>query len=83
MFFISIVFPVLFQLGIAIGFLVPPILVPNVDDMDELAGHIRVMFYITAGVATLLFVLVVFSKAFCRPSCCYAVDDLKLLGLNF
>uniref|UniRef100_W5L2F1 FLVCR choline and putative heme transporter 2 n=2 Tax=Astyanax mexicanus TaxID=7994 RepID=W5L2F1_ASTMX len=47
------------QLGIAIGFLVPPILVPNVEDMDELAGHIRVMFYITAGVATLLFILVV------------------------
>ncbi|CAN9507384.1 unnamed protein product [Ophioblennius macclurei] len=48
------------QLGIAIGFLVPPVLVPNVDDMDELAHHIRVMFYITAGVATFLFVLVVF-----------------------
>ncbi|XP_023259255.1 feline leukemia virus subgroup C receptor-related protein 2-like isoform X1 [Seriola lalandi dorsalis] len=48
------------QLGIAIGFLVPPILVPNVDDMDELAHHISVMFYITAGVATLLFILVVF-----------------------
>ncbi|XP_063351971.1 heme transporter FLVCR2 isoform X3 [Pelmatolapia mariae] len=47
------------QLGIAIGFLVPPILVPNVDDMEELAHHIRIMFYITAGVATLLFVLVV------------------------
>ncbi|XP_030637596.1 choline/ethanolamine transporter flvcr2b [Chanos chanos] len=47
------------QLGIAIGFLVPPILVPNVEDMDELAHHIRVMFYITAGVATLLFILVV------------------------
>ncbi|KAM9354736.1 choline/ethanolamine transporter flvcr2b [Pholidichthys leucotaenia] len=48
------------QLGIAIGFLVPPILVPNVDDIDELAHHIRIMFYITAGVATLLFILVVF-----------------------
>ncbi|XP_036941896.1 feline leukemia virus subgroup C receptor-related protein 2 isoform X1 [Acanthopagrus latus] len=48
------------QLGIAIGFLVPPILVPNVEDMDELAHHIQVMFYITAGVATLLFILVVF-----------------------
>ncbi|XP_063079524.1 heme transporter FLVCR2-like isoform X1 [Engraulis encrasicolus] len=47
------------QLGIAIGFLVPPILVPNVEDMEELAHHIRIMFYITAGVATLLFVLVV------------------------
>ncbi|KAK3522356.1 hypothetical protein QTP86_007644 [Hemibagrus guttatus] len=46
------------QLGIAIGFLVPPILVPNVEDMDELANHIQVMFYITAGVATFLFILV-------------------------
>ena len=49
----------LFQLGIAIGFLVPPILVPNVEDMDQLAYHISIMFYITAGVATLLFLLVV------------------------
>uniref|UniRef100_A0A3P9I915 Choline/ethanolamine transporter FLVCR1 n=1 Tax=Oryzias latipes TaxID=8090 RepID=A0A3P9I915_ORYLA len=48
------------QLGCAIGFLLPPILVPNVDDLDELAHHIRVMFYITAGVATFLFILVVF-----------------------
>ncbi|XP_039992689.1 feline leukemia virus subgroup C receptor-related protein 2 isoform X2 [Xiphias gladius] len=47
------------QMGIAIGFLVPPILVPNVDDMNELAYHIRIMFYISAGVATLIFILVV------------------------
>ncbi|KAF4084253.1 hypothetical protein AMELA_G00126590 [Ameiurus melas] len=47
------------QLGIAIGFLVPPILVPNIDDMDKLAYHISIMFYITAGVATLIFILVV------------------------
>lgn len=59
---LSLVF-LLLQLGIAIGFLVPPILVPNVDNMDELAHHIRVMFYITAGVATFLFVLVVCGKA--------------------
>ncbi|XP_062857126.1 heme transporter FLVCR2 isoform X2 [Trichomycterus rosablanca] len=47
------------QLGIAIGFLVPPLLVPNVESMDELASHIRVMFYITAGIATFLFIMVV------------------------
>uniref|UniRef100_A0A3Q1G0E2 FLVCR choline and putative heme transporter 2 n=1 Tax=Acanthochromis polyacanthus TaxID=80966 RepID=A0A3Q1G0E2_9TELE len=46
------------QMGIAIGFLVPPILVPNVDDVTELAYHIRIMFYISAGVATFIFVLV-------------------------
>lgn len=49
-------------MGIAIGFLVPPILVPNVDDMNELAYHIRIMFYISAGVATLIFILVVIGK---------------------
>uniref|UniRef100_A0A8C1U0R1 Feline leukemia virus subgroup C cellular receptor family, member 2a n=1 Tax=Cyprinus carpio TaxID=7962 RepID=A0A8C1U0R1_CYPCA len=48
------------QLGIAIGFLIPPILVPNVDDMNELAQHISIMFYITAAVASLIFLLVVF-----------------------
>ncbi|KAM4712849.1 choline/ethanolamine transporter flvcr2b isoform 1-T1 [Anableps anableps] len=48
------------QLGCAIGFFLPPILVPNVDDMDELANHIKTMFYITAGVATFLFILVIF-----------------------
>ncbi|KAM6912391.1 choline/ethanolamine transporter flvcr2a isoform 2-T2 [Xenentodon cancila] len=46
------------QLGIAIGFLVPPILVPNVDDVNELAYHIRLMFYISAGLATVIFILV-------------------------
>ncbi|KAJ0063155.1 hypothetical protein NL108_012610, partial [Boleophthalmus pectinirostris] len=47
------------QLGVAIGFLVPPVLVPNVEDKDELAHHIQVMFYISAGIATILFVLIV------------------------
>ncbi|KAK2826137.1 hypothetical protein Q5P01_020351 [Channa striata] len=47
------------QMGIAIGFLVPPILVPNVDNMTDLAYYIRIMFYISAGVATFIFILVV------------------------
>ncbi|XP_061699397.1 heme transporter FLVCR2 isoform X3 [Syngnathoides biaculeatus] len=47
------------QMGIAIGFLVPPILVPNVDDVEELAHHIKIMFYISAGVATIIFILVI------------------------
>lgn len=64
------------QLGIAIGFLVPPILVPNVEDKDELAHHIRVMFYITAGVATLLFILVVFGEMN------VAHKELWLVGLH-
>ncbi|KAL6062701.1 hypothetical protein STEG23_014901 [Scotinomys teguina] len=47
------------QLGIAIGFLVPPVLVPNIKDQEKLAYHISIMFYIVGGVATLLFILVI------------------------
>lgn len=50
------------QLGIAIGFLVPPVLVPNVEDVEKLAYHISIMFFMTAGVATALFILVVIGK---------------------
>uniref|UniRef100_A0A672PTU0 Feline leukemia virus subgroup C receptor-related protein 1-like n=1 Tax=Sinocyclocheilus grahami TaxID=75366 RepID=A0A672PTU0_SINGR len=49
------------QLGVAIGFLLPPVLVPNTADNKELMGHnISIMFYGTAGISTLLFFLTVF-----------------------
>uniref|UniRef100_A0A3B4ETU2 Choline/ethanolamine transporter FLVCR1 n=1 Tax=Pundamilia nyererei TaxID=303518 RepID=A0A3B4ETU2_9CICH len=48
------------QLGAAIGFLLPPVLVPNTPDNVELTGHnIMIMFYGTAAVSTVLFVLAV------------------------
>ncbi|XP_035473268.2 feline leukemia virus subgroup C receptor-related protein 1 isoform X2 [Scophthalmus maximus] len=48
------------QLGIAIGFLLPPVLVPNTPNDVELTGrNISVMFYGTAAVSTALFVLAV------------------------
>lgn len=50
------------QLGIAVGFLVPPVLVPNVKDVEKLAYHISIMFFMTAGVATALFILVIIGK---------------------
>lgn len=47
------------QFGTAIGFLLPPVLVPRSDDL-ELTGHnISIMFYGTAAVFTLLFILTV------------------------
>ncbi|KAH0622714.1 hypothetical protein JD844_025254 [Phrynosoma platyrhinos] len=47
------------QLGTAIGFLLPPVLVPNTSDDLDLMGHnIRNMFYGTAAVSTFLFILV-------------------------
>ncbi|XP_042300829.1 feline leukemia virus subgroup C receptor-related protein 1 isoform X2 [Sceloporus undulatus] len=47
------------QLGTAIGFLLPPVLVPNTaNDMDLMGYNIRNMFYGTAAVSTFLFILV-------------------------
>ena len=42
--------------------MVPPVLVPNIEDQDKLAYHISIMFYIIGGVATLLFILVIIGK---------------------
>ncbi|KAJ8355820.1 hypothetical protein SKAU_G00186140 [Synaphobranchus kaupii] len=48
------------QLGAAIGFLLPPVLVPNtVEDKDLMGYNISIMFYGTAVVSTVLFVLTV------------------------
>ncbi|XP_072218765.1 heme transporter FLVCR1 isoform X2 [Leuresthes tenuis] len=48
------------QLGTAIGFLLPPVLVPNTPDDVELTGHnISIMFYGTAALSTGLFLLTV------------------------
>ncbi|XP_067848302.1 heme transporter FLVCR2-like [Heptranchias perlo] len=59
MIYFLVYIPAIFPLGVAMGFLVPPILVPNVDDLDQLTYHINIMFYGTAAVATVLFVLVI------------------------
>uniref|UniRef100_A0A7N6BCD0 Choline/ethanolamine transporter FLVCR1 n=1 Tax=Anabas testudineus TaxID=64144 RepID=A0A7N6BCD0_ANATE len=48
------------QLGTAIGFLLPPVLVPVTPGNLELTGHnISIMFYGTAAVSTFLFLLTV------------------------
>ncbi|XP_042633990.1 feline leukemia virus subgroup C receptor-related protein 1-like isoform X3 [Cyprinus carpio] len=49
------------KLGVAIGFLLPPVLVPNTADDKDLMGHnISIMFYGTAGLSTLFFLLTIF-----------------------
>ncbi|KAF4017664.1 hypothetical protein G4228_009053 [Cervus hanglu yarkandensis] len=40
-------------------FFIPPVLVPNIDIPDGLAYYMSILFCITAGVATLLFILVI------------------------
>lgn len=48
------------QLGIAVGFFVPPLLVQNHDDLTLIGDDLRVMFYIIAGFTSLLVILVLF-----------------------
>ncbi|XP_061481231.1 heme transporter FLVCR1 isoform X3 [Rhineura floridana] len=62
---VLIIFSLYSLLGVAIGFLLPPVLVPNTaDDLDLMGHNIRTMFYGTAAVSTLLFILtaLVFKK---------------------
>uniref|UniRef100_A0A667YJ13 Choline/ethanolamine transporter FLVCR1 n=1 Tax=Myripristis murdjan TaxID=586833 RepID=A0A667YJ13_9TELE len=48
------------QLGTAIGFLLPPVLVPNTaDNIELMSRNISIMFYGTAAVSTVLFILTV------------------------
>lgn len=51
-----------FQLGIAVGFLLPPMLVKNHDDLDLIGRDLQFMFYSVAGFTTILVLLVVFCK---------------------
>ncbi|KAG8448955.1 hypothetical protein GDO86_015865 [Hymenochirus boettgeri] len=48
------------QLGVALGFVLPPMLVPNIENKDMLSYYIRVMFFGTAAVASTLFILIIF-----------------------
>ncbi|XP_017494017.1 PREDICTED: feline leukemia virus subgroup C receptor-related protein 2-like, partial [Rhagoletis zephyria] len=49
----------LFQLGIAVGFVLPPILVENSDDLDKIGSDLLFMFYCFAGFTTVLMVLMI------------------------
>ena len=52
------VFVNMLQLGCAIGFWIPPIIVPSSNNLDEIGYYLGLMLYGTAGVTTVLFLLV-------------------------
>jgi hypothetical protein len=52
----------LFQLGIAAGFLLPPMLVENHDDLDLVGNDLRFMFYLVAGFTSVLLIAVLVCK---------------------
>ncbi|KAL5010756.1 hypothetical protein ScPMuIL_013061 [Solemya velum] len=47
------------QVGVAVGFLLPPLLVPNSDNLEEMGDNIANMFYGSAAITSFLFILVV------------------------
>lgn len=51
-----------FQLGIAIGFVLPSMLVANHDDINLIGEDLKFMFYLIAGITTILLLLVVLCK---------------------
>ena len=49
-------------MGCAVGFLIPPEIVPNHPNLDVVGEHLAYMFYGGAGVTTFLFILVLACK---------------------
>ncbi|XP_076638378.1 choline/ethanolamine transporter flvcr2a isoform X2 [Colletes latitarsis] len=48
------------QLGIAIGFLFPPMLVPSSEDPSDVGRGLQIMFYIVAAFSTIILCLIIF-----------------------
>ncbi|KAL0279177.1 UNVERIFIED_CONTAM: hypothetical protein PYX00_000786 [Menopon gallinae] len=47
------------QLGVAIGFLFPPMIVKSHEDINEIGADLQFMYYIVAGITTLVFIAIV------------------------
>ncbi|XP_030081300.1 feline leukemia virus subgroup C receptor-related protein 2 [Drosophila hydei] len=45
------------QLGVAIGFVLPPMLVPNSEDINQVGSDLQLMFYLVAGLTSILLIL--------------------------
>ncbi|KAH8307600.1 hypothetical protein KR044_004762, partial [Drosophila immigrans] len=48
------------QLGVAVGFVLPPMLVPNSESLETVGKDLQMMFYLVAGLTSILLVLMIF-----------------------
>ncbi|CAK1601579.1 unnamed protein product [Parnassius mnemosyne] len=72
------------QLGVALGFLLPPMLVRAQGTVDEIAADFRLMFYLVAGFTSVLFVFILLFFKAAPPSSPSAAADLgSSLDSNF
>ncbi|XP_026481098.1 feline leukemia virus subgroup C receptor-related protein 2-like [Ctenocephalides felis] len=71
------------QLGVAVGFLLPPLLVKNHDDLELIGRDLQNMFYLVAGFCGLLLLLVIFLFKAEPPTPPSAAQDKELMyGLS-
>lgn len=52
------------QVGIALGFFIPPMLVPDVHDLVLIGIRLRILYYIIGTVCIVCFVLMIIGKIF-------------------
>ncbi|XP_050680486.1 uncharacterized MFS-type transporter C09D4.1 isoform X2 [Leptidea sinapis] len=72
------------QLGVALGFLLPPMIVRAQGTTDEIRSDLQLMFYLIAGLTSVLFVLIVlFFKAAPSTPPSAAADLGSELDSNF
>ncbi|KAL4713828.1 hypothetical protein ACJJTC_015482 [Scirpophaga incertulas] len=72
------------QLGVALGFLLPPMLVRAQGSVEEIAEDFKLMFYLVAGFTTILFLLIVLFFKAAPPTPPSAAADLgSSLDSNF
>ncbi|XP_014358051.2 feline leukemia virus subgroup C receptor-related protein 2 isoform X1 [Papilio machaon] len=72
------------QLGVALGFLLPPMLVRATGTPEEMAADFRLMFYLVAGFTSVLFVFILLFFKAAPPSPPSAAADLgSSLDSNF
>ena len=48
----------IFQLGVALGFFLPPIIVPDSEDLDEIAMGLRILFISSGVICSIVAVLI-------------------------
>ena len=58
----------LFQIGNAVGFLIPPAIVQDSEDLDAIGHDLSIMFYGQAVITSVLFVIIVLGG--CQLSAC-------------
>ena len=50
------------QVGVALGFFIPPMLVPDVQDSDLIGVRLRILYYVVATFCVVCFVLMIVGK---------------------